>query len=244
MKRIYKLVTQHFKDAFIVSLMFLSLYNANAQSQKLQYRPYADLRPFHYGFFFGLHAQSLQLTNNGYIDPDGQQWFVSNDRYDPGFTVGVLGEWRLSERFAVRVLPTMDFGTKNLTFRNQVTGERQYQEMKTTYISVPVNLKFTPPRVNNYRPYFMAGINPVYDLTVKDQDNIMVKPFNMFLEIGFGCDKYLPYFKFIPEFKFCLGLLDILQTDRSALRDDSKLIFTKSVSKAKTNMFVLTFYFE
>lgn len=215
------------------------------QSRKLQYRPYADLRHFHYGFFLGLHTESLDFQNNGYIDPEtGRQWLVNNDRYDPAFTVGILGEWRLSSNFALRVLPSMHFGTKHLTFRDQGTGDKDYQEVKSTYVSVPLDIKFTPPRINNYRPYLIAGLNPVYDLTVKDQENLMVKPFNLMFEIGFGCDRYLPYFKFIPELKFCFGLLDILDTDRSALRDKSKLIYTQSVKSARTNMVVLTFYIE
>ena len=229
----------------IFALVLVTTAGSYGEKQKVQNRPYADLRFFHYGFFFGVHAQSMALSNNGYVDPDtGEQWLVSNDRYDPGFTVGLVGEWRLTENFAFRVLPTMHFATKHLTFREQATCARQYQDIKSTYIALPVNIKFTPPRINNYRPYFIAGINPMYDLTIKDQENIMVRPFNLGLEFGFGCDRYLPYFKFIPEIKFCLGLSDILQTDRKALRDQAKQIFTKSVRNAKTSMIVLTFYFE
>ena len=231
--------------AIFFTAILLCTTGAFAQKQRLQYRPYADLRGFHYGFFFGMHAQSIALANNGYIDPDtGQQWLVSNDRYDPGFTVGLVGEWRISENFAFRLLPTMHFATKHLTFKDQVSGERQFQDLKSTYISLPMDIKFTPPRINNYRPYFIAGINPMYDLTIKSQENIMVKPLTFCLEFGLGCDRYLPYFKFIPEIKFCLGLNDILKTDRSALRDKTKEVFTKSVSEAKTRMIVLTLYFE
>ena len=202
-------------------LFFFSLLctGVGAQERKLQYRPYADLRNFHYGFYLGLHQQSLQLP-------------------------GLVGEWRLSSAWAFRLLPTMHFATKHLVFRDQVSGQKQYQDVKSTYISLPMNIKLTPPRINNYRPYFIAGINPMYDLTVKDQENILLKPFNMFLEFGFGCDRYLPFFKFIPEIKFCFGLADILDKDRSSLRDKSKEVFTRSVTKGKTNMIVLSFYFE
>ena len=239
-------IRQSWRRYWGTTLCFLILLGMGyAQTPKLQYRPYADLRFFHYGFFFGMHAQSMSLVNNGYIDPDtGQQWLVSNDRYEPGFTVGLVGEWRLSQNFAFRLLPTMHFATKHLTFKEQATGDTKFQDVKSTYIALPINIKFTPPRINNYRPYFIAGINPMYDLTIKDQENIMVRPFNFGLEFGFGCDRYLPYFKFIPEIKFCLGLNDILQTDRSALRDQTKQVFTKSVNRVKTKMIVLTFYFE
>lgn len=216
-----------------------------SQEAKLQNKPYTDLRNFHYGFFFGLHNETLHLVNNGYVDPStGKQWFVSNDRYDPGFTVGLVGEWHFTQNFALRITPTMNFGNKHLTFRDQVSGETDYQDVKSTYISLPLDIKFTPPRTNNYRPYFVAGINQMYDLTIKDQENIQLKPYNLFLEVGFGCDRYLPYFKFIPEIKFCFGLNNILQTDRTNLRDKAREVFTKSVNKAYTNMIILTFYFE
>ena len=241
----YRNTTIHITKLYLCILLLGCMVNGTAHAQKLRYKPYIDLRTFHYGFFFGVHAESLQLPNNGYIDPEtGQQWLVSNDRYDPGFTVGIVGEWKLTDNFALRLLPTMNFGTKHLVFIEQSTKEKQYQDVKSTYISLPINIKFTPPRINNYRPYFIAGLNPMYDLTVKDQENILVKPFNVFLEFGFGCDKYLPYFKFIPEIKFCFGLGNILDTDRTALRDKTKEIFTKSVSRAKTNMIILSFYFE
>ena len=63
---------------------------AVAQERKrvVQNKPYIDLRPFHYGFSFGLHQQSIIMPNSGYVDPEtGQQWWVSNDNFSPGFTV-------------------------------------------------------------------------------------------------------------------------------------------------------------
>ena len=81
------------------------------QTRKLQHRPYLDFRQFHYGFLFGFHIQDLELQNNGYIDPvSGQQWYADVDNYNPGFSVGVLGEWRLNKHFSLRVSPTLHFG--------------------------------------------------------------------------------------------------------------------------------------
>ena len=56
---------------------------------------------------------------------------------------------------------------------------------------------------------------------------------------------YLPFFKLNPEIKFCFGLTDILKHDRPDLVDDpQKLKMTESLTKVKSNMIVLTFYFE
>lgn len=245
MKRKLKTSVPPLRMLLTLCLGLLLVCGGRAQERKLQYKPYIDLRKFHYGFFIGVHNEMLHLLNNGYIDPEtGQQWFVSNDRFDPGFTVGILGEWSINRYVALRFLPTMHFGTKHLTFREQATGDLDYQEIKSTYVSFPLDLKFNALRNNNYRPYFIAGINPIYDLTIKDQDNMALKPFNFMLEVGFGCDRYLPFFKLIPELKFCFGLGNILKKDRSNLQDKTKEIFTKSVDNSHMNMMVLTLYFE
>lgn len=231
--------------AFALLLGWVALLPAAGQERRVQNRPYIDYRKFHYGFFVGLHTQGLDLQNNGYIDPDnGQQWFAQHDRTDLGFSVGVLGDWRLTPLLALRVVPTLHFGQKHVTFREQGTRQTDTQVLKSTYISVPVDLKFASPRFNNYRPYVLAGLAPAYDLTTRKQGNLLTKPFNVYAEVGLGCDFYLPFFKMIPELKFCFGLLDVLDKDRSALTDQTKLIYTQSVDKAKASMVVLSLYFE
>ena len=213
-----------------------------AQLRKVMNRPYIDQRPFHYGFHAGLHVQDIEFTNNGYIDANGNQWFADVPNYDPGFSVGILGELKLHNNIALRVIPSMHFGEKNTWFYNQTTGEHQIQNMKSTYISIPIDLKFTAERFNNYRPYVMCGVNPMYDLTVKKQRNLLLRPFDCFLEVGLGCDFYLPYFKCIPELKF--GLLDIINKKRKDLTDPALMNFTQSVDKGHNKMIVLTLYIE
>lgn len=223
----------------------LCVLNGIAQERKLQNRPYIDQRRFHYGFLFGLHMQDLELKNNGYIDPgSGEQWYTDVDNYGPGFSVGVLGEMRLNTYLALRLVPTMHFGQKHIVFHEQNSGRDSTQNIKSTYISIPVDLKIAAPRYNNYRPYFLVGVNPMIDLTTKKQKALLMKPFDCYLEVGMGCDFYLPFFKLIPELKFCFGLSDILQKKRNDLIDGSLRKFTESLDGASSKMIVLTLYFE
>lgn len=231
---------------FLFIALFSCLFAAGmAQQRKIQNKPYIDERRFHYGFYIGLHDQSLQLENNGYIDSkNGQQWVASADRTNFGFTVGVLGEWRLNKYISIRLLPGLHFGSKHITFRELNSGKTESQDMKSCYINVPVDFKFAAPRFNNYRPYVVAGISPMYDLITSKQTKLRAKPFNLMLEAGLGCDLYLPFFKFIPELKFCFGLGNILNKNRKDLKDPTQLIYTESVNKATAGMLMLTFYFE
>lgn len=219
-----------------------------AQERKVQNRPYIDMRRWHYGFLFGTHLQDLEFVNNGHIHTleDGTQesWFAEVPGYTPGFSVGVLGELRLNEFLSLRIIPTMYFGDKTVVFRDCISGSRESQAVKSTYLSVPVDVKWSAQRFNNYRPYVVAGVAPMFDLTVKRQKALLVQRADVALEVGFGCDFYLPFFKLIPELKFCFGLADVLVKERNDLTDKNLLKYTQSLDRASNRMVVLTFYFE
>jgi hypothetical protein len=218
---------------------------AHAQQRRVQNRPFIDERRFHYGFFAGVHDQSLRLQNNGYIDPaTGAQWVAEADRTNFGFSVGVLGEWKLSKTFALRALPSLHFGSKHVALRNLATLAEESVEIKSCYVGVPVDIKVSAPRFNNYRPYVIAGVSPMYDLTTGKHGKLRLKPFTLMVEAGLGCDLYMPFFKFIPELKFCFGLGNVFQKNRNDLTDLTKMVYTQSIDRASVGMVVLSFYFE
>ncbi len=232
------------------ALLCLSLLPpaAHAQKRKIQNRPYIDQRRFHYGFSVGLNLQDYELENTNFVTEDGELWYADVASYTPGFSVGVLGELYLNKYLALRLLPTLHFGSKDIVFRNyNAPGEAEQterQQVKSTYISLPLDLKFSAPRFNNYRPYMMVGVNPMYDLSTKKGERLRFKPMNLFLEFGFGCDYYFPFFKFIPELKFCFGLSNIINRDKNDLSDQSLTKFRDAVGEGSSKMVVLTFYFE
>lgn len=219
--------------------------SALAQRRRVQNKPFIDERRFHYGFFVGVHDQGLGLQNNGLVDTEtGAQWVAQTDQTNFGFSVGVLGEWRMNKYLGLRVQPSLHFGSRHITFRNLATDESAQQDLKSCYVGVPVDLKVAAPRFNNYRPYVVAGVAPMVDLISSKQGKLRTKPFTLMVEAGLGCDIYMPFFKFIPELKFCFGLTNVLQKNRRDLLDSSQLIFTQSVDRATVSMVVLTFYFE
>jgi hypothetical protein len=230
----------------------------HAQDRTVQNRPYTDLRWFHFGVLVGGHLQDLEFVNGGpqlITNDDGTivEKIVTcdQDRWDAGFTVGVLGEFRINQTFQFRVAPAMYFGTRHLTFHNfsdvDATGApiEQHQELKSAYISLACDLIVAAPRFNNHRPYLIAGVNPMMNLSGRDNDFLKLKGMDTFLEVGVGCDLYLPFFKLRPELKFMFGLsncLDLKHADH--LRDKNMLMYTNSVTEAHSKMIALTFYFE
>lgn len=216
-----------------------------AQERRVQNRPYIDERLFHYGFFIGAHDQPLHLVNNGFISPaTGEQWMAENDQLNVGFSVGVMGDLRITRWLSFRFSPSIHFNSKHLSFHNLQNGERRTQNMKSTYVGIPIDLKFAAPRFNNYRPYILAGVSPLVDVMTSKHTMLRTKPFSASLEVGMGCDLYLRFFKLCPELKFSFGLGNILNKKRTDLTEDAQRIFTESVDKARTNMITLSFYFE
>ena len=225
------------------TLMLMPIY-ATAQTRTVMQRPYIDQRKLHYGFLVGLHAQDIELMNNAFMDEEGNQWFADGPNYEPGFSVGVLAELRLNAHFAFRIIPSLHFGSKNITFLNHTTEEKEYQTLKSTYISVPLDIKIAADRFNNYRPYAVVGLNPMYDLTVKKNQNLLLKHFDCYVEVGIGCDFYTRFFKCIPELKFAYGLMNVIDNNRSDLTSESMLIYTNSVDKGRSKMIIFSLYFE
>lgn len=241
--------------------MLLCLLGAQclwAQERKVENRPYTDFRKLHFGVLVGTHFQDIEFVNAGpitYIDDQGNevQSTVTTDqsRWDPGFTVGVLGELRLSTHFQFRFAPSMYFGTRHITYRNYTTPDTDgnptvsQQDMKMAYISAACEFIFAAPRYNNHRPYLMAGINPMLNLSGNSDEYLRLKKQDVYLEVGIGCDFYLPFFKLRPELKFMYSILDSYDSNyANTIRDKNMLPYTLSVKEARTKMIALTFYFE
>ena len=229
---------------YILLVLLLQPLCLQAQERKVQNKPYIDYRRLHYGFFVGTHVQDMEFVNNGFVTENGEMWYADIAEYNPGFSVGVLADLRLSNHFALRAIPTMHFGQNNLVFREQNSGEISRQQLKTTYISLPLHVKYSAERFNNYRPYITAGVSPMLNLTVKKQKQLLLKKFDFMVEVGAGCDFYLPFFKLIPEVKFAFSLLDVLEKDRKDLLDANYMKFTQSVDGATSKMIIVSFYFE
>lgn len=246
------------KNRIIIIVLLLVSIAAQAQKRQVQHKPYIDLRPMHFGIVIGTHLQDIEFENVGpqtIVDEEGN---VSNylimtdaDKWNPGFSVGVLAELRLHENIALRFTPSMHFGAKHLTFINMQDVDEEgrphkvTQDLKNTYVGLPLNVKFSAPRFNNYRPFISAGISGMINLTGGGEDYISLKRFSSMVEVGLGCDFYLPFFKLIPELKFCYGLGNSLDTNHvNELRDTNKRAYAGSVSSAQSKMIMLSFYFE
>lgn len=229
-----------------VIMVFVGVGMASAKwGEPVLNRPYADLKRVHLGFSVGMHIQDLSFTHSGFHSETGSEWQVEVPNFSPGFCVNVLGDLRLNHFFNLRLTPGMYFGSKTVMMMDLNDGREERQDVKSAYVVVPLDLKISGFRYIQSRPYLTVGGMATFDVSKKRNDFLKFNQTDFFVTVGLGCDFYLPYFKFIPEIKFCFGLTDILKHDRPDMVDNpGDFAVTQSLKKAKSNMVVITFYFE
>ncbi len=253
---------------FIAILTLTTVYGQkyDRPPNMLQY----DDKKWHFGFTLGPEFQSLNITNNSenligienIVLPDATYDGIENAYYYSevtrmgiGFHVGIIASLRLGDYFNLRAIPSFSLGQKNIhskMFIEEINnGESVLYEsreepittiVKSTLITVPILVKYKAVRINNARPYIVAGPNFKCDLTTDLEVPVTLKRFDTFLEMGFGTDFYMQSFRLGVELRFGIGMMDMLRTDRPS--NDPKPYITSSIDKIKAKTFTLAFNFE
>lgn len=232
------------KLVIFLPFLFFS-YCLSAQIYKPMNQPFVDLRPYNFGFSIGMHTQDLEFSHTDVYDDKTRLIYAEQPSFTPGFNVGLLASFRMSHYFSFRVSPTLFFGSKTVQFIDYESSEYlMKQDIRSTYLLFPFNIKYHAFRFNNVRPYIVGGISFGFDLTRKKDQPLLLKPMNSYLEFGVGCDFYFPYFKLIPEIKFCLGLSDMLDKERKDLTNLDYAPYTKALNKVTSRLLVFSLYFE
>jgi hypothetical protein len=257
------------KELFIIVFAMLSLAGWAQKPHVLNLTNF-DNKKVHFGFTLGMNVQDFRLAHWAPIgqnpdfeekvwnNPDGQE-VSGNDTVradvatlNPGLTVGVVTNFRLGEYFDLRFLPGLSFGERRLVYtKNREylpvydfyggTTDLQYVSVKTTYIDLPVLVKYKSSRLNNQRPYIIGGF--AYRINISktgEEDLLQLKKGNLFLEAGVGLDSYLTFFRFSTELKVSLGLNNLLGEKPTNQRG----YYSEAIQSIYANIFTLSFHFE
>lgn len=236
-----------FNHIIIIFSFFGMLYlplSVMGQTQTVQNQPYADQKMYHIGFSVGLCTEDLIMKNSGAVTSSGESWFAEIPSYSPGFTVGFIADRYMNQYLNLRVLPTLYFGEKNYVFKDQSSSEEYSTAIRNNYLSLPILMKVSAQRVNNYRPYVLGGMYASAELGGIKNQAVRLKNFDYGVEMGIGCNFYLPLFKFCPELRFSFGLRDLIDKERKDLTDEDLMKYTDAISSGKSRMISLVLNFE
>jgi hypothetical protein len=240
---------------------------AIAQKKKLNHLTTFDEKFIHFGFSLGINTFDFNVRN--YL-PIGENpgfksvfWQIDENQIDsndtvradvaspvPGFSVGIISNLRLSNYLDLRFLPGMSFGERKLTYNIPVIDElynfkeTQYSySLKSTFIDLPLQLKYKASRINNGRPYIIMGTAVRIDISkAAAEDLVGLTPVGIYAEIGAGWDTYLQFFRFSVEAKASFGLNN--QLGSSPGTPDQRHYYSDAIRSLHSNVFTLCFHFE
>ena len=174
-------------------------------------------------FAFTHHPVFLQTIQNPPLD----SITVIESVNSTGVSLAWLVNIRLSNHFDVRTYPVnLTFTERNflynLSYPDVPAGEGFITEKKTQSISlsIPVQIKFSSDRINNFKAYMIAGGKIEYDLASnagakKAEEQIKLKKFDYAAEVGLGFHFYFPMFVLTPEIKMSWGLGNLHSRDKN-----------------------------
>jgi hypothetical protein len=232
------------RNTTILSIFLIFACPLFAQKQKVQHQPYGDHKWYHFGISIGMNFQDILLTNSGIPTETGETWFATIPNYSPGFSAGLLADLYLNRYMNLRFTPMLHFGDKYFEFVEPESNQSFRTVIRSNYFTTPLDLKIRSMRINNYRPYVLAGTYYAFGLGRKAGEAVYLKPMDYGLTIGLGCDFYLPIIKIAPEIRFSFGFTDIVVHNRTDLTDNSLKKYSDAISKGKSRMISLVFNFE
>ncbi len=213
----------------IIFLLLLCSSSLFAQSSPPNWGGGADQNDFSFGFSFSYVNQYYKIVKkptwqDPYFDPGVQKYITPplnsiSSPSQPGFAIGFLTRYRITDNLEVRFSPTLVFADRELYYAYN-DGSSQTKTVSPTTIDFPLSLKLKSERVGNMRAYILGGVK--YSAALGGGggiDNNTTDPIDKLVknsrgygsyEAGLGCDIYFEFFKLSPEIKLSNSLGNIL----------------------------------
>ncbi len=238
---------------FILITFFFISYHSQGQlftKKKVQYdanqgRRSTDNDLLRWGYFLGFNSYDFNFDYN----QDLRDIYVKRS---PGFSVGLIGNLRINNYIDLRLEPGLIITTRELHYSTSYFVGTSYnnsdlmREVKSTYIHIPLLVKFSTKRINNFKPFIVGGVSTALNLSSNENnpnDNsngqFRSKKNTLFYEMGFGIDFYLYNFKFTPTIRGVFGINDELVRDK-----DPASPWTSNITSMKTRGVFVNFTFQ
>lgn len=190
--------------------------------------PAYDEKFVHYGFLLGINVSTFRpepsfrflnhIRNPESALPDTNPVYAIQPVPSIGFTTGFVFNFRLNQDLDFRILPTVAFYNRFVSFRTKDNVIRNYLNRFTfSYLEFPLLFKYKSQRRHNTRMYLVGGIKPGFEVGIRREeagpDELRANSSDFCIDYGVGFDLYYPMFKFSPEIRFSHGFNDMRYPD-------------------------------
>ncbi|MDY0199458.1 MAG: porin family protein [Bacteroidales bacterium] len=194
-----------------------------------------------FGFSLGINVMDFQVKSN-----PNDSIFVDNSVLYPGFNVNVVTDLRITPTVRLRFLPGLAFGQRDLYFYPKDGGDPTIMSIESSFIELPLMIKYSADRKWNARPYLIAGANFRIDMAAYKKLNIeegvyigLIKG-DFYYEFGFGMEFFLTWFKFSTELKFSSAFRNAM----GKFDEDQGSTYYNAIDRLKSQLVTLSFHFE
>ncbi|WP_405292009.1 porin family protein [Algibacter sp. Ld11] len=241
------------KQVFALLAFLFVIQTSSAQlfkKEKITYdanqgRGSTEYKLLRWGYFLGFNNYDFNFDYN----QDLQDVYVKSTT---GFNVGLIGNLRINKFIDLRIEPGLLITTRELNYSSTYFLDEEpraidlIREVKSTYIHIPLLLKVSTKRINNFKPFVVGGFSTALNLS-SNQDNpndnkngqFRTTKNSVFYELGFGIDFYLYNFKFTPSIRGVFGLNDELVRD-----EDPESPWTSNINSMKSRGVFINFTFQ
>ena len=204
-----------------------------------------DKKTISYGYYLGFNSYDFNLDY--FQDQKDIQVTTST-----GINVGLLGNLRINDYIDIRLEPGLVISTRILNYDSSYFNGISFEdkdltrEIRSTFIHVPLLIKFSTKRINNIKPFIVGGFSTALNLS-SQQDNpednsnriFRLKKNNLYYELGIGIDLFLEWFKFTPSIRGVFSMKDELVKDI-----DPNSPWTSNISQMQTRGLFINFTFQ
>ena len=230
--------------SLFLSLFFLSVsIYSQKNNTKISNLQNFDQKKLHFGYYVGVNNYNYKLD---YILNPEKKTLISDQT---GINVGLIGDLKLKKNLNLRFEPGLYTNKSDIVFydrQNFTKNSDTLRSIKSTYIHLPLLIKYSSRRYNNLKPYVLAGLSTSFNLSSnqnRPEDNnndvFRLKTNTFYYELGFGIDFYLQYFKFSPSIRGVFSLKNELVPDL-----DPNSPWTGNIDKMSARAIFINFSFH
>lgn len=203
---------------FRFCFLLVFVFNFSLLSGQLNFYEKGN-KALYWGISLGLNTSNFRIDRQPHSEANDTILSI-DDKSQPGFNLGLIGNWQFNRYFDLRFIPNMTFGEKLIQY-NTINGVVD-NRIKTTYISMPVSIRFKSEPVKDWRVFVVLGLK--YELNINPQlrtsrepNLISLRKDGLSMEYGIGLQYFFPYFIFSPELKYSHSLNNVLDPNQSDL---------------------------
>jgi len=255
------------KKVLILFAILINIGSAFCQRGLQNLKEY-DYDQYHFGFLLGVNQMGFSMKTDQSLlyqqfssadielpNSTNARFTSAEPKMATGFTIGIIGNLRLSDHLDLRFIPALSFGgDREIEYKYEtipLTTDAHIPlvaKLNSTLLEFPLNLKYKGNRIDNARPYILGGIKYARDLSSnakKDSDNlnnklntIKLNQNDLYGELGAGFDFYFDWFKMGLEAKMSYGLKNVL------VHDANSIMYSNVINRLNSKIFQLSVTFE